>query len=123
MTTFSIASILGDQNRKLIEQQQQQQDADDNDRDQEGNDDEEEEEGEDTTSSIEEQKQFVFNNNVQHLYDVLYKNAVMAARFNEQHHHKTNLMRSFPSGTPSTSSNDFYSLHKLNTSSYQGKIC
>jgi len=61
MTTFSIASILGDQNRKLIEQQQQQQDADDNDRDQEGDDDEEEEEGEDTTSSIEEQKQFVFN--------------------------------------------------------------
>jgi hypothetical protein len=92
MTTFSIASILGDQNSKHKED----------------------------NSSIEEQHQFILNNSVQHLYNVFCKNAAVAARLNEQHHNKTNLMRSFSLGTNPSSSNDFYSLHKLNTNSYQG---
>ncbi|CAF0878700.1 unnamed protein product [Adineta steineri] len=92
MTTFSIASILGDQNNKHEEE----------------------------SNSIEEQHQFILNNSVQHLYNVFCKNAAIAAHLNEQHHHnKTNLMRSFPLETPPPSSNDFYSLHKLNSTSYQ----
>jgi len=94
MTTFSIASILGDQNAKHEE--------------------------EEDNNSIEEQHKFILNNSVQHLYNVLCKNAAVAARLNEQHHNKTNLMRSFQLGTTPTSSNDFYPLHKLNTTSYQG---
>lgn len=92
MTTFSIASILGDQNPKHKEE----------------------------NSSIDEQNQYIINNSVQHLYNVFCKNAAIAARLNEQHHNKTNLMRSFPLGTTSSSSNDFYSLHKLSSTSYQG---
>lgn len=103
MTTFSIASILGDQNAKHEQ------------------DEEDEEEEEENNSSIEEQHQFLLNNSVQHLYNVFCKNAAVAARLNEQHHNKTNLIRSsYPLGTNSSSSNDFYSLHKLNTTSYQG---
>jgi hypothetical protein len=94
MTTFSIDSILGDQNTKHEE--------------------------EEDNSSIEDQRQFLLNNNIQHLCNVFWKNAAAAARLNEQHHNKANLIRSFPLGTTSSSSNDFYSLHKLNTTSYQG---
>ncbi len=97
MTTFSIASILGDQNGK-------HQAA--------------EEEGDNLSS--EEQRQFLLNNNEQHLYNVFCKSVALAARLNEHHHNKTNLIRSFPLGTNTSSSNDFYSLHKLNTTSYQG---
>jgi hypothetical protein len=89
MTTFSIASILGDQNAKHEEEE-------------------------------EEQHQFILNNSVQHLYNVFCKNAAVAARLTEQHHNKTNLMRSFSLGTTPSSSNDFYSLHKLNPTSYPG---
>jgi hypothetical protein len=95
MTTFSIASILGDQNTKHEEEDEDQ-------------------------NSIEDQHQILLNNSVQHLYNLFCKNAVVAARLNEQHHSKNNLMRSFPLGTTSSSSNDFYSLHKLNPTSYQG---
>jgi hypothetical protein len=90
MTTFSIASILGDQNPK----------------------------NEEENSSIDEQTQYILNNSVQHLYNVFCKNAAIAARLSEQHHNKTNLMKSF--GTTPSSSNDFYSLHKLTATSYQG---
>ena len=103
MTTFSIASILGDQNPKA-KQEEEEDDDDDDDEDH--------------------QQQFLLNNSVQHLYNLFCKNAAMAARFNEQHHTKTNPIRSFPIGTTpssSSSSTDFYSLHKLNNSSYQGK--
>ena len=94
MTTFSIASILGDQNPKKHKEE---------------------------NISIDEQNQYIINNSVQHLYNVFCKNAAIAARLNEQHHNKTNLMRSsFPLGTNSPSSNDFYSLHKLTSTSYQG---
>lgn len=99
MTTFSIASILGDQNPKA----KQEEEDDDDDED-------------------DHQQQFLLNNSVQHLYNLFCKNAAMAARFNEQHHTKSNPIRSYPIGTtPSSSSTDFYSLHKLNNSSYQGK--
>jgi hypothetical protein len=99
MTTFSIASILGDQNVK-------HEDID--------------EEEEDDQNSIEDQHQILLNNSVQHLYNIFCKNAAAAVRFNEQHHSKSNLMRSFSLGTNPSSSNDFYSLHKLNPTAYQG---
>ena len=112
MTTFSIASILGDTSLKH----------------------------EDGTSSSDDPQTFILNNSVQHLYNVLCKNAVAAAaaaavRLNEHqqqqhqqnhHHHqqanKTNLIRSFPiaatpHGSPST---DFYAMHKLSPTSYPG---
>jgi hypothetical protein len=92
MTTFSIASILGDQNDKHEEEM----------------------------NSIEEQRQFISNNSLQHFYNVFCKNAAIVARLNEQHHNKTNLMRTFPLETSPTSSNDFYSLHQLKTTSYSG---
>ncbi len=102
MTTFSIASILGDQNTK--------------------HDEEDEDEEEEDQNSFEDQQQILLNNSVQHLYNIFCKNAAVAARLNEHHHHhnKTNLMRSFPLGTTPSSSNDFYQLHKLNSTSYQG---
>lgn len=106
MTTFSIASILGDPSLKH----------------------------EDETSSNEDPQKFILNNSVQHLYNVLCKNAVAAAtaaaaRLNEhqqqQHHHhhanKNNLIRSFPIATPhGSSSTDFYAMHKLSPTSYPG---
>ena len=92
MTTFSIASILGDQNGKHQAAEEEE----------------------------ENKQQFLLNNSVQHLYNVFCKNVAVATRLNEQHHNKTNLMRSYPLGTNPHSSNDFYSLHKLNTTSYQG---
>lgn len=92
MTTFSIASILGDQKDKH----------------------------EEDNSSIEEQHQFILNNSVQQLYNIFCKNAAIAAHLNEQNHNKTNSIRSFSLGTTPSCSNDFYSLHKLNNASYQG---
>lgn len=92
MTTFSIASILGDQNDKTQEE----------------------------NCSIEEQQQFILNNSVQHLYNIFCKNAAMAAHINEQNHNKTNSIRSFSLGATPPCSNDFYPLHKLNGTSYQG---
>jgi hypothetical protein len=93
MTTFSIASILGEQIGKHEAE---------------------------TSSFDEQQQQLILSNSVQHLYNVFCKNAAVAAHLTEQHHSKTNLMRSFPLGTSAPSSNDFYQLHKLNTTSYQG---
>ncbi|CAF1341354.1 unnamed protein product [Adineta ricciae] len=100
MTTFSIASILGDENPKH--------DKEDNDS---------------NTNSIDEQRQhqqFLLNNSVQHLYNIFCKNAALAVRLNDQHQNKTNLIRSFPLEASSPSSTDFYSLHKLSSTSYQG---
>ena len=102
MTTFSIASILGDQNAKHQEE--------------EDDDDEEEED----QNSLEEQHQILLNNSVHHLYSIFCKNAAVAAHLNGQHQNKSNLIRTFPLGTTPSSSNDFYSLHKLNPTSYQG---
>lgn len=100
MTTFSIASILGDQNAKAKQEVV--------------NDDEEEEE--------DNQQQILLNNSVQHLYNLFCKNAAVAAtRFNEQHQNKTNSLRTFSLGTTPSSSTDYYSLHKLNNPTYQGK--
>jgi hypothetical protein len=99
MTTFSIASILGDQNAKHEETEDEEEDH----------------------NSIEDQHQILLNNSVQHLYNLFCKNTAVAARLNEQHHNnKANLMRLFPLGTTPSSSNDYYPLHKLNTTSYQG---
>jgi hypothetical protein len=93
MTTFSIASILADQNLQ---------------------DDKE-------TKTIDEQQQALLNTSVQHLYSIFCKNAALAAQLTDHHPNKSNLIRSFPMESSSTSSTDFYSLHKLNpTSSYQG---
>lgn len=92
MTTFSIASILGDQNDKH----------------------------EEDTRSLEEQHQLIINNSVQHLYSLFCKNVAVAAHLNEQNHHKTSSMRSIPLGTTPSCSNDFYQMHKLNGASYQG---
>jgi hypothetical protein len=100
VTTFSIASILGEQI---------------------GKDDDEH------TSAAQEQQhqQFMLNNSVQHLYNVFCKNAaaaaVAAARLNEDHQHKTNIMRPFQLGTNSSSA-EFYPLHKINIATYQGKV-
>ncbi|UJR38320.1 hypothetical protein I4U23_030990 [Adineta vaga] len=97
MTTFSIASILGDENPKH-----------------------DKEEDDDNMNITDEQQhqQFLLNNSVQHLYNLFCKNAALAVRLNDQQHNKTNSIRSFPLET--TSSTDFYSLHKLNPTSYQG---
>lgn len=101
MTTFSIASILGDQNVKA----KQEEDEDDDDDDEEDN-----------------QQQILLNNSVQHLYNLFCKNAAVAAtRFTEQHRNKNNSIRTFPLGTIPSTSTDYYSLHKLNNPSYQGK--
>ncbi|CAF1540563.1 unnamed protein product [Rotaria magnacalcarata] len=99
MTTFSIASILGDQNDKheeensSIEEQQEQEQL---------------------------QQQFILNNGVQHLYNLFCKNAAVAAHLNEQNHNKNSSIRSFSLGSTPSCSNDFYQLHKLNGASYQG---
>lgn len=97
MTTFSIASILGDQNPQTKQEEEEDH----------------------------HQQEILLNNSVQHLYNLFCKNAAMAARFNEQHQNKSSSIRTFPIGTTPTSSSpsstDYYSLHKLNNSSYQGK--
>ena len=103
MTTFSIASILGDQNDKHV---------DDDDDDEEEN------------RSIDEKRQLMFNSSVQHLYTIFCKNAAVAAasvRLNEQHQNKTNLMRTFPMSSSAPPSNEFYPMHKLNGGTYPGK--
>jgi len=100
MTTFSIDSILSDQNGK--HQVAAAEEKEDN-------------------NSIEEQNRFLSNNiSAQDLFNIFCKNVAITAGLNEQHHNKTNLIRSFPLRTNSSSSNDYYSLHKLNTTSYQG---
>lgn len=95
MTTFSIASILGDQRVKH----------------------------EDNTNSKEDQEQLILKNSVQDLYDALYKTAAVAAHLNDQHHqHRNNLLGSFPLTNKCSPTADYYSIHKINPQGYPGNL-